>query len=170
MAGIVVVVTNVPLALIFYELLKTVNRSVALLVAFFILLGTAVESVNLLNHFAPLTLLGTVQTAIPQDQVQTLAYLALRLHSAGYNLSLVFFGFYGLLSGYLIFRSTFLPRVLGVLLIAGGTGYLINSFTGFLAPGYARYLFPYILLPAFVAELSVALWFLFRGVNMDALE
>jgi hypothetical protein len=149
-----------------------VNRSLASLVAFFILVGTAIESVNLLYHFAPLILLGNggYQGVIPLEQLQALAYMSLRLQAAGYNISLVFFGCYGMTAGYLILKSTFLPRVLGVMLMAGGVGYAINSFTNFLAPTYAGYLFPYILLPAFVAELSVALWFLLRGVNAERMR
>jgi hypothetical protein len=167
-AGIVVCLCNIPLVLIFYDFFKLVNRSLALLAAFFILVATAIESVNLLNHFAPLILLGgrhylNVFTA---EQLQALAYVSLRLQSVGYNISLAFFGFYCLVTGYLIFRSTFLPRILGVLLAIAGLCYLTNSFANFLSPAFAAHLFPYILAPCFVAELSLCLWLLVIGVNV----
>jgi hypothetical protein len=161
-AGIVVVVTNLPLALVFYHLFKRVDRLQAGLIACFLLVGTAVEAMNLLNHYAPLSLLGTggYQAILPGEQAANLSYLALRLHAVGYNISLVFFGFYGILTGRLILKSPFMPGVLGVLLIAGGTGYLVNSFSSFLTPWIAASLFPYVLLPAFLAETGLATWLL----------
>ena len=70
------------------------------------------------------------------------------------------------LIGYLIFRSTFLPRILGVLMAVAGVCYLINSFAIFLAPPLADRLFPYILVPCFVGELALALWLTVIGVNV----
>jgi hypothetical protein len=68
----------------------------------------------------------------------------------------------------LIYRSTFLPRVLGVLMAIAGLCYLISSFAGLIAPTFASPLFPYILLPGALGEYSLALWLLVRGVNMQA--
>lgn len=143
-----------------------------MLMAFFILVATAIESVNLLNHFAPLILLGgrSYLNVFTTEQLQALAYVSLRLQSAGYNISLAVFGFYCLVTGYLIFRSTFLPRILGVLMATDGLCYLTNSFANFLAPGFAAGLFPYILVPCFVAELSLCLWLLVVGVNVPKWE
>jgi hypothetical protein len=94
------------------------------------------------------------------DQLQALALLFLRLHAQAYNSSLVFFGFYCLLIGYLIFRSTFLPRILGVLMAIAGLGWLT-----FLSPPLADYLSPYILAPGVLGEGSLTLWLLVKGVN-----
>jgi len=69
--------------------------------------------------------------------------------------------------GYLIFRSTFLPRILGVLMAIAGSSYLTNSFAGFLAPELRAHLLPYILVPCGVAELSLTLWLLVMGVNVQ---
>ena len=166
-AGIIILVCNIPLAVIFYDLFKVVNRSVSLLLAFFILVGTAIESVSLLYHFAPLVLLkgGPGLSASSAEQLQALAYKSLRLQSVGWDIALVFFGFYCLAIGYLIFRSTFLPRILGVLMAIAGSSYLTNSFAGFLAPELRAHLLPYILVPCGVAELSLTLWLLVVGVN-----
>jgi ATP/maltotriose-dependent transcriptional regulator MalT len=72
--------------------------------------------------------------------------------------------------GYLVFRSTFLPRILGVLLAIGALCYLTNSFAVFLAPGFAAHLFPYIQLPSLVGEGSLMLWLLVVGVNASRWE
>jgi Domain of unknown function (DUF4386) len=159
---------NVPLTLIFYDLFKVVNRNVALLVVFFSLVGTAIESVSLLGHFAPLILLGGGHqlSALTAEQLQAWAYVSLQLFEYGFAIALVFFGFFCLSFGYLIFRSTFFPRIIGVLLAIEGVCYLTNSFANFLAPGIAPYVFPYLLVSG-VAEVSLCLWLLVRGVNVE---
>ena len=159
---------NVPLILIFYDLFKVVNRSAALLVVFFSLVGTAIESVSLLGHFAPLILLGTRHylSAFPVEQLQALAYLSLRLFEDGFAIALVFFGFYCLSFGYLIVRSTFFPRIIGVLLAIEGLCYLINSFANFLAPEFAAHFFPFLMASA-VGEVSLCLWLLVAGINVQ---
>jgi len=100
------------------------------------------------------------------EQLQALALMFLKLHIQVYNIGLVLFGTYNLLIGYLIFRSTFLPRILGMLLALSGLCYLINSFANFLSPAFAANLVPYILVPG-VAELLLALWFVVIGVNVQ---
>ncbi len=166
-AHMIPVVCNVPLAVIFYELFKVVNRRISLLVVFFTLVATAVESANLLNQFTPLILLdgGTFSRAFTAEQIQALAYAPLSLQDIGFDINQVFFAFYLLAAGYLVVRSTFLPRVLGVLMVIGALCYLTNSFATFLAPGFAARLIPYILLPPLVGEGSLCLWFLLVGVN-----
>jgi hypothetical protein len=137
-------------ALIFYDLFKVVNRSLAALVAFFTLVGTAVEAVNLLNYFEPLILLdgGHHLSALKADQLQSLAYTSLELQAIGFDVAVVFFAFYDLSIAYILFRSTFLPRILGVLMGITGLCYLTNSFASFLSPGFAAQLIPYILMPS----------------------
>jgi hypothetical protein len=89
------------------------------------------------------------------------------VHGLGYGISLLFFGVSCILFGYLIQQSRYLPRILGVLLVIGGAGYGIFSLTQVLAPSFAaQYLFPWLMLPAFPAELGLALWLAVRGVNI----
>ena len=166
-AELIALSCNVPLALIFYELFKVVNQRVTLLVVFFSLVGTAIEGVDLLNHLAPLTLLGGggYLSAIPAEQLQAQAYLSLRLFELGFAICLVFFGFFCVSLGYLIFRSGFLPRIIGVLLAFQGLCYLANSFTDFLAPEYAALVFSVLVVSA-VGEISLCLWLLVMGVNV----
>src|SRR6266446_779574 len=166
-AELIALSCNVPLALIFYELFKVVNRRVTLLAVFFSLVGTAIEGVDLLNHLAPLTLLGGggYLSAIPAEQLQAQAYLSLRLFELGFAICLVFFGLFCVSLGYLIFRSGFLPRIIGVLLAFQGLCYLVNSFVGFLAPGMADLAFSVLAVSA-VGEISLCLWLLVMGVNV----
>jgi len=168
-ADLISLACDTAVALLFYDLLKPTSRSLSLLAAFFRLTWVAPMALNSLNYFAPLVLLGSAHylTVFKPDQLQTLAYTALRLHAQGYNICLVSFGFTCLLIGYLIFRSTFLPRTLGVLMAIAGLCYVVNSFANFLWPAFARPLFPWILLPAFPGEFGLMLWLLVKGVNVQ---
>jgi hypothetical protein len=105
-------------------------------------------------------------SAFNVEQLQALALMFLKLHAEAYNIGMVLFGSYNLLIGYLIFRSTFLPRILGLLLAASGLCYLFNCFANFLSPAFAAHLLPWILLPG-VAELLLALWLVVMGVNVQ---
>jgi hypothetical protein len=169
---IIILPINLPLALIFYELLKVVNRRLALLVVFFTLVGTAIEGANLLNQFTPLMILGGGHylSVFNTEQLQALAYMPLNSQALSYDIQQVFYAGYLLTAGYLVFKSTFLPRTVGVLLVIGGLCYLIYSFASFLSPGFAAHLVPYIQLPSGIAELSLCLWLLVMGVNVSRWE
>jgi hypothetical protein len=166
-AHIVILPTNILLTLILYELFKVVNRRLALLVVFFSLVGTAIEGANVLNQFVPLILLGGGHylSAFTTEQLQALAYLPLDLQAIGYDIQQVVYAGYLIAAGYLIVRSTFLPRIIGALLAIGALCYLVYSFASFVAPQFAAHLVPYIQVPSGVAELSLCLWLLVMGVN-----
>lgn len=166
-ADLVNLACDTALALLFYELLRPAGRSLSLLAAFFRLMHVAILAVSTLGHFAPLIFLGGAHdlSVFSPEQLQEMVLVSLRLHGQGYNITLVFFGFSSLLLGYLIFRSTFLPRILGVLLAMAGLGYLINSFANFVAPAFKASISLYILLPSGIVELSLTLWLLMFGVN-----
>ena len=168
-AHIVVTVTNVPLAVIFYELFKVVNRRLALLDACFIVVATAVEAAGLLIEFAPLVLLGSgpYASALPAAQLQALAYMSSDLSAVGYGIHTVFFGFDIIIFAYLVLRSRFLPRAIGVLLAIDGLAYLVYSFAHLLAPAVAATLVPWIQLPALFGEGSLCLWLLIVGVDVQ---
>jgi hypothetical protein len=160
-------VFDVPLMLIFYVLLKPVNKNLALLALLFNLIQTAVLVANKLNLLMPLLLLGKAAylKAIEPDQLYALAYLFVKLHEYGFGIGLIFFGFECLVLGYLIYRSGYLPTILGVLMAIAGLSYLINSFALLLAPAFAAIIVPAILLPALIGETALCLWLLVRGVN-----
>jgi hypothetical protein len=165
-AGNVISLLYIAYTLLLYNLFRPVNKSLSLLAALFSLVGCAIGAVNCLLLLAPLVVLGGAQSlsAFNLEQVQALALLFLKLYAQGSTISMVLFGSYNLLIGYLIFRSTFLPRILGVLLAISGVCYLINCFANFLSPTFAAHLLPYILFPG-GAELLLALWLAVVGVN-----
>ena len=148
-------------AVLFYGLFKPVNRSVSLLAGFVMLLGCAMWALSSLFHLAPLVVLqGSSLSAFAPEQLQALALILLKLNAQAYDIGLVFFGFWCVLIGYLIFRSTFLPRIIGVLEVLAGFGYL-----SLLWRPLAHYLYPYNLALAGPGELSLMLWLLVKGVN-----
>ena len=166
-AHIVVTLTNVPLAMIFYELFKVVNRRLALLDVYFILVATAIEAAGILDQFAPLALLGARPgtTAVPAEQLPALISAHTSLATIDYDIYTVFYGFDIICMGYLVFRSTFLPRAIGVLLAIDAVAYLVNAFADLLAPGFAAHLVPWIQLPAPLGEGSLCLWLLIVGLS-----
>lgn len=159
------------LAVILYDMLRRVSASLALLALCFDLVAITVEGVGLLDHLAPLRLLTDAGLAgLEPGQLHAMAYAQARQFAYGFGMSLVFFGAFCIVAGVLIHRSGFLPRVLGVLMVVAGVCYLTNSFALFLAPGLAALLFPYVLLPCLVAELSLASWLLVKGIRVDRFE
>ena len=144
------------------------NESLNLLAAFFSLVGCAIGALNCVFHLAALVVLGDAQSlsAISVEQLHSLALMFLKLHARGYAIGMVLFGSYNILIGYLIFGSTFLPRILGVLLAISGFCYQIGNFATFLSPAFAAHLFPYILVPG-ASELLLALWLVVVGVNVQ---
>jgi hypothetical protein len=165
-ADLIAVLCVMPLMMILYELLKVVNRRIALLAVFFSLVGAAVQSVALLGHFAPLILLKRGHDlGVNQELLQAQTYMALQLQGIGYAIALTFFGGTMLARGYLIVRSGFLPRFIGVFLAIEGVCYLANSFADFVAPGIASTVFA-VLMVAGLAEVLLCLWLLVMGVNV----
>lgn len=168
-AEFVLLICATLLALVLYVLLRPVSGPLALLAVFFNLVTIAVEGVAALFLAAALLPLGSTPylATFQPDQLHAMASLAVRMHTQGFGAALIFFGVECLILGYLIFRSGFLPRTLGVLMQVAGVCYLVNCFALVLSPSLAGRLFPAILLPAFIGELSLCLWLLVMGVNVQ---
>jgi hypothetical protein len=151
-----------------YYVLKPVSRSLSLLAAFFGLAGVAIGGVAWVSHLAPLVLLHGDQysSAFTTSQLQVMALIALKLQMQVFSIGMVFFGVQCFVIGYLILRSTFLPRVLGILLGIGGLSYVIVCFANFLFPLLGARLTPFIFPVAFIGEGSLAVWLLVKGVNV----
>ena len=151
--------------LLLYNLFRPVSRLLSLLAAVSNLVGEAIQLSIGVFLLAPLVVLEGAHSssAVNVAQSQALALMFLNFYGDGYAISMVLFGFWNILTGYLIFRSTFLPRILGVLLAISGLCYQIDNFAGFLWPAFQAHLEPYILLPG-VAELLLALWLVVMGV------
>ena len=153
---------------IFFVLLRPIDGDLALLAVFFNLVSMALEAVIQLNSIAvlfPLDNVSYLRTFSP-EQRSVLTYLSARVYSYGFGFSLVFFALYCVITGYLIFRSGFLPKAVGVLLQIAGLCYLTNSFALLLAPGFESWMSVAFLGPAFVGELSLALWLSLKGVDV----
>jgi Domain of unknown function (DUF4386) len=167
-ADSLMVLSDVALAVLLYVLLRAVSPTLALMAAAFRLVQSAVIAANLLNHHATLLVLGGTDApdALQAGQRQALALLFLNLQSHGYDLALIFFGISSLLVGYLVYRAPYLPRALGLLLVAAGLVYLAGSYLRFLAPAHAALFAPAYLVPL-VAESGFCLWLLLRGVDRD---
>jgi hypothetical protein len=162
----------VALTLIFFVLLRPVSRDLALLAVFFNLVSVAVEAAVQLYLLGALFPLGKAEylRAFEPEQLYALASLSVKSHSYGFGVALIFFGCVCLILGYLIFRSGFLPKALGVLMQIAGLSYLTDSFVLILAPTFANRIFPAVLVPAFVGEASLCLWLLVKGVNAEKWE
>ena len=153
---------QIAMTALFYDLLKPAGRSVSLLAAFFGFAGCVIKTFSRVFFIVPLFILGGAHslTAFSAEQLQALALLFLKVNDRGAAMALVFFGFYALLTGYLIVRSTFLPRILGVVSVLGGLGWLTFLY---LPLGYR--LFPYIAVVGLLGAASLLLWLLVFGVN-----
>lgn len=161
----------IALAVILYDMLRRVYAGLALLALCFDMAAITVEGIHLLHHLAPLLLLTDSGLAgMAPEQLHAMAYAQARLFAFGFGISLVFFGAFCVVAGVLIYRSRFLPRTLGVMMGIAGLCYLINSFALFLAPPLASLLFPWILMPCLLAELSLALWLLLKGIDVAKLD
>jgi Domain of unknown function (DUF4386) len=161
-------ITDVPMAVIFYVLLRPVSRDLSLLAALFGMLQTAILCANKLNLIAVLLLLGgsPYLKAFTPNQLQALALLSLSLHEHGFGIGLIFFGVSCLVTAYLLFRSEYFPRTLGVLQALAGVCYLLNSFAQLLSPSLQEKMVPAILIPAFLGELGTCLWLIVKGLDV----
>ena len=156
------------LPLILYKLLKPVNKTIASLMVLFSLISVPISILNELNHFAALLLTSGEDylNVIDTDQLQALVMFFLDLRTYGTSISQVL-SVWVLLLGYLVFKSGFLPRILGILLMIGGFCYTVSAVLFFLFPNFdamALGLF------AFIGESVFYLWLLIKGVNVEDWE
>jgi hypothetical protein len=165
-AMLVMLACDVAVAAIFYVLFEPVNRTLSLVACAFRLVLVAILGVALLGRYAPLFLLkDTVSAAFENEQLQALGHVSIKMFQRGFDVALVFFGFHCLAIGWLAYRSRFLPRFLGVLLLIAGLCYLISTF--------ANLVFPAVALPfdiqvlSYVAEMALCLWLIVRGVDAE---
>ena len=166
-SSLIGVACHIAWILLFYYLFKPVNRSLSLLAAFVGLVVCAMQALTSLLYIAPLLILqgGSSVSAFTTEQVQGLAYVFLRLNAYAFDIDLVFFGLWCVLTGYLIFRSSFLPRILGVLLAIDGLGWVT-----YMVPPLATHLFPFIAAASALAEIPLQLWLVVMGVNAQRWE
>jgi hypothetical protein len=174
-ADLIMIVADIALALVFYLLFKPVSNGLSLMAAFFRLAQAAVLGVNLLNLFFALQLLSGANylAVLGPEQVQAMSMLFLDAYDTGYAIGLLFFGVNLFILGYLVFKSGYLPKVFGILLLAAAVGYVIDTFARTLMLDYASYqpIFDMVVFaPAAIAELAMALWLLIKGVKIPGDE
>jgi len=156
------------LVLILYKLLKSVNKTIASLMVIFALVSIPITMLNELNHFAVLLLSSGADyvTTFEADQLNTLVMFFLNLREYGTSIPGIF-SLWLLLQGYLVFKSGFLPRILGILLMIGGLCYSILAVLFFLVPNVDATILGVF---AFVGEVLFYLWLLIKGVNIEKWE
>lgn len=149
-----------------YVLLKPVNKDLALLFLLLNLTGVAIECMNMLNLFAALLLLSgdDYLKLFQADQLQAVTMLFLNLYKNGFIIAQVFYGTWLFPLGHLVYKSGYLPKILGVLLMMDCFGNLIWFFQFFLFPGYEVITYPGFAV-GFIAEFSLGLWLLIKGIK-----
>jgi hypothetical protein len=160
----------VALTLIWYVLLRPVDKTLTQLAMCFAFMSLAVESVGALHLHAVLTPLlgGAYLKSVDPQLLNLMAYQSVIAHAHAFGLALIFFGVEILIVGHLIRRSGFFPKVVGSLMQLAGLCYLVNSFSMILSPPLQGMLFPFILLPSLIGESTFCLWLLIKGVDAQA--
>jgi hypothetical protein len=156
---------DISLVLILYVLLKPVSKNLSLLAAFFGLVGTALFAFAELFYFAPPLILGSAVYAksFSTDQLNSLALLSLKFYGYAGMITTAYYGMSWIVRGYLIFRSGYLPKFLGVLMTIGGVAFVVRNVLLVVAPAYA----PAALLALmFPGGLLLTGWLLIRGVDV----
>ena len=164
-SALVAQIVNTVVVLALYQLLKSVNKNMAALMVIFLLLGVPIAMLNELNNVALLFLVSGADAVkgLTADQMHALISLLVNVHANGLTIAGLFWGLWLLPMGYLVFKSGFLPRILGVLLIIGCFGYLIQSVAALLFPAFNVN----IALFTFWGEVLFPMWLIIRGVNVE---
>lgn len=167
-SGIITFLAFLILPLALYKLLHPVNKVYAQLMVLFALVSIPISFVNILNKFSVLTLINKAEYLQRMGDIalQNSVMLHLDKYNDGVEISQVFWGLWLFPFGYLVYRSGFLPKLLGVLLMTGCFGYLITFFAGFLySDFYKTNLSDIVGIPASVGEIGICLWLLIMGTN-----
>lgn len=158
--------SDVVLAWLLYVLLRPVHRDLALLSAFFGLVSMSLFAVTKLLYFAaPIMLGGRADlAAFTPDQLDSLASLFVALYAGLSGISMLFYGTAWILRGWLTWRSAYLPRFLGAIMVVAGLGFAAKTITQVLAPAYS---WDVLLAPMFLNVVALAIWMLAKGVDRD---
>ena len=168
-SDLVMMMSYLLLGLTLYALLKDTNKAVVRLMLAFNVIGVPIMCLNMLNHFASLFVLSGADylSVFSPEQLSALALFFLELHNYGYIIAQVSTGTWLFPLGYLVYRSDYFPKILGILLIIASCGYLVDLGTQFLFPNYADTVEIVALAPAAIGELGFLLWLLVKGVRVQ---
>lgn len=164
---LIVFLSEIAATILLYQLLKPVNKTIALMMMATRLMQAAIHAVNLLNFVFPLILLngGDYLNVFATDQLHALVLLFTNAHYYGVLISEAFFSVSLLLLGYLVYKSELFPGFLGILLAIAGAFYILDSFGIFLMPQHEAMIANIMIAPAIIGELSFTLWLLIKGVR-----
>ena len=160
---------EIVVTVLLYVLLRPVSRTLSLVAAFARLAMAIIQGINLLPYFIALLLLSGAGylTAFQPDQLDALVLLFLNAHQYGVYIWQMFFGFHLFVLGYLIFKSGYFPRILGILMVVGSLGYLTQSYGSILFPNYEEIFAVVVGVTAVIGELPFFLWLVIKGVNVQ---
>jgi hypothetical protein len=169
-ADLVMIISDILLAFLFYRLLKEVDRFLAALSVAFRFAQAVILGANLLNLYIVVAILGDDRylSAIPGDQINALALFFAELHGTGYALALLFFAVSLFIVGYLVIRSHRFPTILGVMLIVASLGYAADTLARTLLLSYDRVAHIFdtaVIVPAFIGELAMVVYLIVRGIR-----
>ena len=163
---LIILLTEIILSVVLYALLKPVDKTLSLLAAVSRLAMTTIHGFNLINYFFVIAFAGGTGslTAFSPEQLNALVMVFLDAHSIGFTIGIAFLVLHVFILGYLIFKSGYFPKVLGILFIAAGFGYLFDSFALLLSSSYTTT--PGIIAMVIsISEIAFPLWLLIKGVN-----
>lgn len=170
-ADIVVFLLEIVLTVILYKLLKPVNQTLSLIAAFARMSMAVVMGLNLLNYFIPLHLLSGSEylNAFEPTQLQALAMVFLEAHQSAIHIWGLFFGLHLVVLGYLVIKSGYFPKLLGLLMLVGSFGYTLESLAAFSFPGIeaVSMLVTILLVIVVVGELGFTFWLLIKGIDVE---
>jgi len=158
-------ICDVILVWVMYLLLKAVNKEIAFLSVLFGIVATVTFAFAELFYFAALLILDNADymKTFSLNQVNSLAFLSLRLYGYGGGIFMAFYGLASILRGYLILKSGYLPKFLGILIVIGGACFVIRNFALVLTPTHAP---DFLLLPLMLGMLAFSIWLLGKGINI----
>jgi len=161
-------IVQIFVVLFLYKVLKPVNKNLAVLMVVFILVAVPIAMFNELNQFTVLLLLSGADflTIFTAEQLQSLVSLFLDMHKHGIFIAQIFWGLWLFPMGYLVLKSNYIPKIIGILLIVACFGYLIDSFIFFFIPNFSVTFSEF----TFIGELLITLWLLIKGVNVEQWE
>lgn len=165
---IVILLCEIVLSIVLYVLFKPVSKTLSLVAMVFRLAMTTIHAINLLNSFFVLLLLSGTDglAAFTTDQLHALVLLFLNAHHYGFTIGIVFLAPHVFLLGYLIFKSGYFPRILGILFLLAACGYLVDSTALLFVPSYGATP-AFLALPIAIAEIAFPLWLLVKGANAE---
>lgn len=167
-AALSIQIVQIFLVLALYKLLKPANKNIAAFMVISILVAVPIAMFNELNHFAVLILLSGADylTAFSPEQIQAFVAMFLDFHEHGILIAQIFWGIWLFPMGYLVFKSGYLPRIIGILLMIGCFGYMLDSFILFFNPDFDLTISGF----TFVGEVLLPLWLVIKGVNVEEWE